>query len=210
MLSWAFEDKALENLDIQTNNTNICGIDEVGRGCLAGPVVACAAVFKSRGLDFLLDINDSKKLSKKQRESLFPKLQQNTLYAIGSCCNLEVDNLNIYHASLLAMKRAYHNLCKICNVSAALIDGNKSLDIPINNYAIVKGDGISFSIAAASILAKVYRDRLMSTLSKLGNNSCYGWERNAGYATKIHKEAIENFGITKYHRKSFAPVKAFS
>lgn len=210
MLSWAFEDKALENLDIQTNNANICGIDEVGRGCLAGPVVACAAVFKSRDLDFLLDINDSKKLSKQQRESLFPKLQQNTLYAIGSCCNLEVDTLNIYHASLLAMKRAYQNLCKICNVNAALIDGNKSLDIPINNYAIVKGDAISFSIAAASILAKVYRDRLMSTLSKLGNNSYYGWERNAGYATKIHKEAIENFGITKYHRKSFAPVKAFS
>lgn len=210
MPSWIFEDKALQNLTIKDQNLNICGIDEVGRGCLAGPVVACAAVFKTRKLDFLVDINDSKKLSKKQREAILPKLQQNTFYTIGSCCNLEIDTLNIYQASLLAMKRAYESLCKVCNIHAALVDGNKALDIPINNYAIVKGDSISFSIAAASILAKVYRDNLMTRLSKLDNNSCYGWERNAGYATKIHKQAIENFGITKYHRKSFAPVKAFA
>ena len=207
MPSWTFED-----LSLKTHNKikgYVCGIDEVGRGSLAGPVVACAAAFKTRDIDFLNEINDSKQLSKLKREKLIEKLQKNVFYAIGISSHLEIDSLNIYNASLLAMERAYNNLCQVCSICAALIDGNKNIDLPVKSYAIIKGDGKSFSIAAASIIAKVYRDNLMEKLAKEDNNSCYGWEKNAGYATKAHKLAIKQFGVSKYHRKSFAPIKFY-
>lgn len=213
MPSWELENTVLKEVKSKDNsnltNNYVCGIDEVGRGSLAGPVVACAAVFKTRNVDFLAQVNDSKQLSKQKREKLAQQLHNNTFYAIGFSSHLEIDSLNIHNASLLAMERAYYNLCKSCFPCAVLIDGNKNINFLVKSYAIVKGDSKSFSIAAASIIAKVYRDNLMVELSKEENNSCYNWQQNAGYATKQHKEAIQSFGISKYHRKSFAPIKFY-
>lgn len=182
----------------------ICGIDEVGRGPLAGPVTAAAVILPDHVLDIpeLALLNDSKKLTAKRREMLFEVIKNHCQFGIGQASVEEIDEINILQASLLAMHRAFDNLPTRPDV--ALIDGNKTPDLPCTMQAVVKGDSISSSIAAASIIAKVTRDRLMEKLGK--EYPHYGWSRNAGYGTKIHMEALETHGVTIHHRRSFAPV----
>lgn len=183
----------------------VCGIDEVGRGPLAGPVVACAVVI-NRDLaptDILEQINDSKKISAKKREYLFHKIHEFSEVAIAECSVEEIDEINILQASLKAMSKAYAKLKS--KPVLALIDGNKSPEIKCETKTIIKGDSISLSIAAASIVAKEYRDNLMREFAN--DYPQYGWESNSGYGTKAHLKAIEEHGITPHHRRSFAPIK---
>lgn len=175
------------------------GCDEVGRGCLAGPVVAAAVILPSDYKHKLL--TDSKLLSKKKRESIRKDILNDAIeYAISEIGNEEVDKINVLQASLLGMHRALDQLAQ--QPELILVDGNKF--IPYHNiphHCIIKGDGKYLSIAAASILAKTYRDDLMEKLSF--SHPEYAWERNVGYPTKQHRNAIEKYGITPYHRKSF-------
>ncbi|WP_343852092.1 ribonuclease HII [Algoriphagus jejuensis] len=175
------------------------GCDEVGRGCLAGPVVAAAVILPS---DYSNPwINDSKKLSKPNREDLIEEIKSNALaWAVAEASVEEIDRVNILNASFLAMKRAVLNLKK--KPEHLLIDGNRwRSDLTIPFTCIVKGDGKMASIAAASILAKVYRDELMEKLAE--EYPHFAWERNAGYPTTAHRVGIEKFGSTIWHRKSF-------
>ena len=163
--------------------TAVCGIDEAGRGPLAGPVYA-AAVWLPEGL--VIDgINDSKKLSEKKREALFDEK--------------EIDEINILQATYLAMRRAYDNMQKACDY--VLIDGNRMPPMPVPGETIVKGDANSPSIAAASILAKVSRDRVMLEYAK--QYPGYHFEKHKGYGTKVHVEALHEFGPCPIHRKTF-------
>lgn len=183
----------------------ICGVDEVGRGPLAGPVVAAAAIIPLHGLPdgLAAQINDSKKLSDKQRERLFPELTKHCIHAVAEASVAEIDTINILHASLLAMTRAVR-LLGVCP-DHALIDGNKlPKDLPCPATFIIKGDSRSLSIAAASIIAKVTRDRLMKKLAL--EYPAYGWEKNAGYGTALHLAALHTYGTTAWHRESFRPV----
>lgn len=183
----------------------VCGIDEVGRGPLAGPVVAAAVVIdRRRAAGAVLEqINDSKKLSARKREYLYHKIHEFSDVAIATCSPEEIDHLNILQASLKAMARAYEGLSLVPEV--ALVDGNKAPRLQCRVQTVIKGDSISLSIAAASIVAKEYRDRLMREIAN--DYPCYGWERNAGYPTKEHLLALEQHGITPHHRRSFAPVR---
>ena len=178
----------------------IAGVDEVGRGSLVGPVYAAAVIIKKIDKKRL---KDSKKLSKKNREILNYYIKKNCIWAIASASIREIEKHNILNASLLAMKRAIIKLKK--KPQLVLVDGNK---LPkINNYNlknIIKGDQKIPAISAASIIAKVSRDRLVSKMSK--NFKKYLWNKNSGYGTKDHIRAIKKFGITKYHRKTFNPV----
>jgi len=186
----------------------VCGVDEVGRGPLAGPVIAAAAILPDNALtaDVLGQINDSKKLSLKKREQLFPVLVAACPHAIAQASVEEIDSMNILNASLLAMSRAVRQLELAPDF--ALIDGNKMpKDLPCPSCAIVKGDSKSLSIAVASIIAKVTRDRMMGDLHKAYPH--YDWDRNAGYGTAAHIAAITAHGITPWHRRSFAPVSSF-
>ena len=182
----------------------VCGLDEVGRGPLAGPVVAACVVIPRdmRELNFVTDLNDSKKLSLKKREYLYDKIMEHFPCAITEISPQEIDEINILQASLKAMKLAHDN---VGNIEYALVDGNKAPDLNSQITTIVKGDSKSKSIAAASIIAKVHRDRIMCELDKEFPH--YGWANNAGYPTKQHREALETHGITTHHRKSFAPVR---
>jgi len=186
------------------NGKIICGVDEVGRGPLAGPVVA-AAVILPRDLPsaILEQIQDSKKLTAEKRDGLFPPIIQLCRTSIAEASVEEIDTINILQASLLAMRRAVEGLN--ANIDMALIDGNRCPKLACPAEAIVKGDSKSPSIAAASIIAKVTRDRLMTELA--AQHAGYGWERNAGYGTPEHLRAIETFGVTVWHRRSFAPVR---
>ena len=179
----------------------IAGVDEVGRGSLIGPVYA-AAVILNKNIN-KKKLKDSKKLSKRNREILEKYIKKNSSWAIGSASLNEIEKLNILNASLLAMKRAIIKLKK--KPTLVLIDGNK---LPkMKNYklkSIIKGDQKISEISAASIIAKVSRDRLVSNLSK--NFKKYNWSKNAGYGTKDHLAAIKKYGITKYHRKTFRPI----
>ena len=175
------------------------GCDEVGRGCLAGPVVAAAVILP---LDYTHKLlTDSKKLSKIKRESIKEEILNDAIaYAVSEIPNEEVDRINVLQASLLGMYKALDQLSVLPEL--ILVDGNKFnpyRNIP--HECIIKGDGKYMSIAAASILAKTYRDDLMEKLSN--SHPEYGWERNVGYPTKEHRNAIEEYGITPYHRKSF-------
>ena len=183
----------------------ICGIDEVGRGPLAGPVMAAAVIIpeESRGLEFWAQITDSKKLSAKKREMLFPLIQQHTIWGLGECSAAKIDDLNIHRATLLAMKRAFDALHTMPD--QALVDGKFCPDIPCPAEAVIKGDNKHLEIAAASILAKVTRDALMKKLHEEFPH--YGWNTNAGYGSQKHRDAILQHGITPHHRKSFAPCK---
>lgn len=180
--------------------TPIIGVDEVGRGPLAGPVISAAIILNKEMIPE--GINDSKKLSKKKREVINEELISQHSFAIGIASVEEIDKINILQASLLAMKRAVLNL----NIKpqTILIDGNKLPDLEYNMYPIIKGDSKSISIAAASIIAKVYRDKLMQDLSL--QYPGYYWEKNSGYGTKQHLLALNNLGVTPIHRKSFAPI----
>ena len=176
------------------------GVDEVGRGCLAGPVVSAAVILK-KGIDLKL-LKDSKKISFKKREEISEHIKQNSCYAIGIASVEEILNLNILQASLLSMSRAIEKL-KI-KPSLTLIDGNFA-PAGLKNYkTIINGDEKIKVISAASIIAKVYRDRFMIKLSEKYSN--YAWERNFGYGTKAHLEGLKNFGVTSHHRKGFKPI----
>ena len=182
----------------------LAGVDEVGRGSLIGPVYA-AAVILNKTINKKL-LKDSKILTKDQREELDKYIRENSIWAIGQASTTEIEKLNILHASLLAMKRAILKLNK--KPSLVLIDGNKLPDLKNYNLEyVIKGDQIIPSISAASIIAKVSRDKFITRLSKKFNN--YGWDTNSGYGTKQHLRAIKKFGITKYHRKTFSPIYNF-
>jgi ribonuclease HII len=179
----------------------VAGVDEVGRGPWAGPVVAAAVILNED--DFPDGLDDSKKLTKRMREQLYEKIREGATVGIGQASVEEIDALNILQASLLAMRRA---IVKLGNVpEAILVDGNKSPDCWQPVQCIVKGDSRSFSIAAASIVAKVTRDRIMQDLAL--TFPAYGWERNAGYGTAEHRDALFLVGISPHHRKSFAPIR---
>jgi len=176
------------------------GVDEVGRGCLAGPVVSAAVVLKkSINLNLL---KDSKKISFNKREEVSEHIKKNSYYALGIASVEEILNLNILQASLLSMKRAIEKL--EIKPGITLIDGNFAPKGLKNYKTIINGDEKIKVISAASIIAKVYRDRFMIRLSKKFSN--YAWDRNFGYGTKAHFEGLKKFGVTSHHRKGFKPI----
>ena len=191
-----------ENAVRQQGYTRICGIDEAGRGPLAGPVVA-AAVILPPGYE-LPGLNDSKKLSARRREQLFVALMEDNAVekSVAQATVQEIDELNILRATHLAMQRAALGLPTPPDF--CLIDGLAVPGFPLPSLNLVKGDARSLSIAAASVLAKVSRDHYMSELDTLYPQ--YGFARHAGYGTKSHLEAIHQYGVTEHHRRSFAPV----
>ena len=180
----------------------VAGVDEAGRGPLCGPVVAAAVIFPDKNVEIPVVIRDSKQMSAAQRDAAYDWITANTVWAVGSCSPAEIDELNILWASMRAMERAVGALALQPNF--CLIDGNR---VPknLNGRAVVKGDAKSISIAAASIVAKVTRDRLMHELSL--QYPQYNWEKNAGYPTPEHLQAIEKYGINEHYRRSFGPVK---
>ena len=186
---------------ISNGCSTIAGVDEVGRGPLAGPVTAAAVILDP--LNIPENLNDSKVLSSKKREKLFDELKSSSIFAIAHVSPKEIDKLNILQASLLAMVNAVSNLKVTPN--HILIDGNKVPERLVGQAtAVVKGDSKVLSIAAASIIAKVTRDKLMRDLDS--EFPVYGWAKNAGYPTKCHMNAIVKYGVTPYHRRSFRPI----
>jgi len=193
-------------LDLQYD-APVCGIDEVGRGPLAGPVVSVCAHIPADALSHPIwnEITDSKKISAVKRKKLFDQITNLAFYGIGICSPEEIDDLNIHHATLLAMTRAHARMVEDFRVQPqqALIDGKFIPKLPCSGQAIIGGDSLSVSIGVASIIAKVYRDRLMTDLHQ--DFPHYGWNTNAGYGTAQHLDGIKLHGITEHHRKSFAP-----
>ena len=185
----------------------ICGIDEVGRGPLVGNVVAAAVILPE---DYVLPgLNDSKKLSSKQREDLSIKIKNQALaWGIGQASPTEIDQINILYATLLAMTRAFHEMLKNYPIhpELVLVDGNRCPELNYPSQAIVKGDSTIPQISAASIIAKVYRDQQMLELHE--KHPQYGFNHHMGYPTKQHLEKIKCYGVTDEYRKSFKPVKA--
>lgn len=177
---------------------SVCGVDEAGRGPLAGPVCAAAVILPE---DVIIDgVNDSKKLSEKKRESLFDVIREQALsYSIAYATVDKIEEINILNATMLAMRRAINGL--EIKADYAMIDGNKIPPIDIDAECIVKGDAKSMSIACASILAKVSRDRLLYKYAE--EYPMYGFDKHKGYGTKVHREAILKYGPCPYHRKSF-------
>lgn len=202
-------------IELSKKYKSLCGVDEAGRGPLAGPVVCSAVIFaldelvsqNSEEVDFLIaNLNDSKKLSEKKREMLFPLIKKYAKeFSIIVVEPVEIDKLNILNATLTGMDRALDTLTSKWEL--ALIDGNK---LPPKNSKkakfVIKGDTIYFSIAAASVLAKVTRDKIMQELHL--QYPQFNWLKNKGYPTKEHMQAINKYGITPYHRLSFAPCTA--
>ena len=180
----------------------VAGVDEAGRGPLCGPVVAAAVIFPNRDIEIPVVIRDSKKMSPHQRAVAYDWIIKNTVWAVGQCSPAEIDELNILWASMCAMERAVAGLNQKPDI--CLIDGNR---VPKNlsGQAIVKGDAKSLSIAAASIIAKETRDKIMHDLAEQFPQ--YAWDKNAGYPTAEHLRAIEKYGINEHYRKTFGPVK---
>lgn len=179
----------------------IAGVDEVGRGPLAGPVVTAAVILPERFE--LPGLTDSKKLSSKRREVLSEAIKVQALsFAIGEASRTEIDQLNILQATMLAMRRAVNMLS--VQASIILVDGNQTPGFAVPSRAIIGGDGTEACISAASIVAKVYRDKLMCEYAQ--EYPQYGWQTNSGYPTKQHLQALQQYGITPHHRRSFAPV----
>ena len=179
----------------------VIGIDEVGRGAFCGPVVSCSVLLEKKILNNNLvhQITDSKKLSLKKRIILSKFIKDYSSYSIGIANNIEIDEMNILQATNLSMIRSYDKFKKTENLIK--IDGLKTFSLNEKTTFIKNGDQKSISIAAASIIAKTWRDRLMTLYSKI--YPMYGWERNKGYGTHEHRNAIKKFGLTKIHRKSF-------
>ena len=194
-------DYSIETDALAHGYSRIAGVDEVGRGPLAGPVMAAAVVLDPAALPD--GLNDSKKLSAKKRAALLEAIEETADVGVGEATVEEIDTHNILRASHIAMVRAISALKTPPDY--VLIDGNmipRGLNLP--SAAIVKGDSRSISIAAASIVAKIRRDYVMQALAQ--HHPGYGWETNAGYPTKCHKLALENLGVTPHHRRSFKPV----
>lgn len=183
------------------------GIDEVGRGSWSGPVIACALILKRSILreSMINQINDSKKISKIKRDMLSKIIKRHSIYNFGVSHVEEIDAGNIINSTKLAMLRAYKKFSKKKN--SVNIDGQQIFEMGKKFNFIIKGDQKSLAIASASILAKVYRDQIMTLLSKL--YPVYNWGRNMGYGTREHFNALKKNGISPFHRKSFAPIKKF-
>ena len=193
-MNWLeFEEKAYEK-----GYTSVCGVDEAGRGPLAGPVCAAAVILpKGKCIE---GVNDSKKLSEKKREALFEVIKTEAMsYSIAFATVEEIEEMNILNATMLAMKRAVEGLPQ--KADFAMIDGNRLPELSIDREFIVKGDAKSMSIACASILAKVSRDRLLYEYAK--EYPQYHFDKHKGYGTKLHVEALREFGPCPYHRMSF-------
>ena len=188
----------LENEIYASGISSVCGVDEAGRGPLAGPVCA-AAVMLPRGLE-IAGLNDSKKLTEKKREALFDEIKEKAIaYGVAFASVEEIEELNILNATFLAMNRAINSLS--ASPELALIDGNRNSGIEMPSRCVIKGDGCCADIAAASILAKVTRDRYMLQMAE--QYPGYGLERHKGYGTKQHYEAIRELGASPIHRMSF-------
>ena len=200
MLNFNFEYEYIEQ-----GLNPVVGVDEAGRGPWAGPVVAGAVIIDAETMPerLSLDLDDSKKLTSQKREELFQLLLNCAKIGIGISSVVEIDALNILQATMLAMRRAVEDLG--LSPGMVLVDGNILPNWSYPSQAIIKGDGRSLSIAAASIVAKVSRDQFMSDLAK--DYPQYGWERNAGYGTKEHQHGLVEFGVCKHHRRSFKPIK---
>lgn len=197
---------AMPDFSLEANCTGpVCGIDEVGRGPLAGPVVVAAVILDRRRLPraLRLGLDDSKKLSPEERAEYAALLRRCAVIGLGAASAAEIDRRNILRATLLAMARAVAALGFV--PGTALVDGNVAPDLPCPVRTVVGGDGLSLSIAAASVVAKVTRDRLMRRLAL--RYAGYGWERNAGYGTREHRAALVALGPTPHHRRSFAPCQ---
>ncbi len=204
----------MPNLTIEKNTCEggrgVAGMDEVGRGPWAGPVVAAAFMFLQPPPRHLAArIDDSKALPAPQRRTAADKLEAfcskgGAVFAIGVASVEEIDRFNILQATFLAMQRALKRLPQ--PAEAVLVDGNRApLGLPCPAIPVIGGDGLSLSIAAASIMAKVYRDNLMAELALIHKG--YGWETNVGYGTKEHQDALLRLGVTTHHRQSFAPIR---
>ncbi|BBU98617.1 ribonuclease HII [Providencia hangzhouensis] len=180
----------------------IAGVDEVGRGPLVGAVVTAAVILDPNNP--IIGLADSKKLTEKKREKLFDEIQEKALcWCIGRAEPEEIDNINILHATMLAMQRAVAGLSIVPEY--VLIDGNRCPELPMPSQAVIKGDSLVQEISAASILAKVIRDREMVELDKAFPE--YGFAKHKGYPTAYHLEKLAQYGATEFHRKSFAPVR---
>ncbi len=180
----------------------VAGVDEAGRGPWAGPVVAAAVVLDINSIP--AGLNDSKKLTAVQRENLFVLIMQTCWVGVGKASVAEIDQLNIRQATHLAMQRAVARLG--CVPATLLIDGNDAPAFECTTHSLIKGDGRSLSIAAASIIAKVTRDRLMTQLA--AEFPYYAWDKNKGYGTAVHHQTLQQHGPCLHHRRSFAPVRA--
>ncbi len=183
----------------------VCGIDEAGRGPLAGPVVAAAVIFDPAAMPRRLrrELDDSKKLSREAREEYFIIIRRCARIGVGAASVAEIDRINILQATFLAMRRAVSRLGLVPDI--ALVDGNQPPPLPCAIRTVIGGDGLSLSIAAASVIAKVTRDRLMRALAARYDG--YGWATNVGYGTEEHRRAILALGPTRHHRMSFAPLQ---
>jgi ribonuclease HII len=189
------------------NGIVVCGVDEVGRGPLAGPVLACAVCLpETLPKKVQKRIKDSKQVDREEREELSAILRETVSFAVGRAEVEEIDRINILKASHLAMLRAFEGLSTrmAAPPGHALVDGDRAPDLPCPITCIIGGDAISVSIAAASIIAKVERDKIMRELAEA--HPLYGWESNAGYSTKAHLSALRTHGPTPHHRRSFRPV----
>jgi len=198
-------DLLLERAHWDAGRARVCGVDEAGRGPLAGPVVAAAVVLDPAALEMPVfrKLDDSKKMTIRSRDALYDAIMQTADVGVGVCNVDEIDLLNILGATMKAMAAAVGALDPVPDV--ALVDGNRE---PVLNCAcacVVKGDALSLSIAAASVIAKVTRDRIMAELDQ--RHPGYGWARNAGYGTAEHLAALKTLGVTEHHRRSFAPVR---
>ncbi len=186
-------------------NGLVCGIDEAGRGPLAGPVVAAAVILERRRLPRRLrdELDDSKKLSAEARAEFAAMLRRCARIGIGAASVGEIDRRNILQATFVAMRRAVAALGVTPEI--ALVDGDRAPPLPCNVHTVIGGDGLSLSIAAASVIAKVTRDRIMHRLAQRYGG--YGWQTNVGYGTAEHQAALRVLGPTPHHRRSFAPVQ---
>ncbi len=200
--SWLSEGAGVPSFDLETEiGGRVAGVDEVGRGPLAGPVMAAAVILDPLAIPE--GLNDSKQLSIKKRGLIYPEILEKAVVSVGAASVEEIDEINILRASHLAMVRAVQGLAE--RPDHVLVDGHmtpRGLNLPATG--VVKGDTKSLSIAAASIVAKVRRDRLMVDLAQ--QHPGYGWETNMGYPSKSHKKALQDLGVTPHHRRSFKPV----